>query len=843
MVLDYLTKKKVVLRNVPKLWQYQYLLLDYVNNNAFSGVMNAIGYDELLHVVKNLPDNKAADLSGITNELWKHCNSSVLSLLLILLNLCLVHESEGVLTNTKPIVLIKTAHKILSKILSDKILLTCSMFDVLHGDNFSVLKDTITQSSIFAIGSVVENALKKDNELWLVLQDMHKAYNSMDWFFGNIHNDHVMIDFGLTNEYWVKRQESLCDYWINTKFVAKTNRLENQNGLTLFLVTGAFVDDTIWVGNSRATTQYILDIASEFFKINNISINNEKTVAIPINQRVSNASLLISGLPISVAHKGESYRYLGIYLLSKGLSLPSLAKAHSDVRFFVNLVLRKAILDKQFFYLVSAMLQLIISYRMQFTLHHLFLYDLKSFEQLQSKFKLASVLNFLNAGIIFGRLFNHRSLDLQVLSWLLIHLLCYLVKLHVNPVNNFLASVIKIFLNCDMSLSNFFFTAFHFIGALSLVGSSHVIGLQSLNDCGLGGVSRLRQCLSATDLDVINVYMNGSLRNLGFYEMKCGAAAYFSDLDLSIGIGIGGLAIVLALECVPLDSSVATALDACIAELALIKRHSGVLDNKHADVLASLAAGSNLVLPILIKEKYIKTDEMGVFSNIQHIEVGPSSNVVNKNLVGNMNWIHTALIWHSNSHIMTGFTCKSMANLHSYFLKALHHYLPVAVQKCLYNRAYPSVLCLYCKEVESSDHLFVCLFNFGAHKDLLALYLANWYVVSSLGVFFSQVLQMLSLCASDNVLYITVSKSFLFKKWFLEVLSIFDDAKAKYMAFMEKSGLISHDVSAVPVVYGLLYLFLAGVVKLLGIAEALGICFGFHKHCCFFAGIDSIVMS
>ncbi|KAG9302271.1 hypothetical protein G9A89_008762 [Geosiphon pyriformis] len=36
------------------------------------------------------------------------------------------------------------------------------------------------QSPIFVIGLVVENALEKNCKLWLVLQDMYTAYNSVD---------------------------------------------------------------------------------------------------------------------------------------------------------------------------------------------------------------------------------------------------------------------------------------------------------------------------------------------------------------------------------------------------------------------------------------------------------------------------------------------------------------------------------------------------------------------------------------------------------------------------------------------------------------------------------------
>ncbi|KAG9289700.1 hypothetical protein G9A89_014435 [Geosiphon pyriformis] len=293
-----------------------------------------------------------------------------------------------------------------------------------------------------------------------------------------------------------------------------------------------------------------------------------------------------------------------------------------------------------------------------------------------------------------------------------------------------------------------------------------------------------------------------SLRNLDSCEIKCKAATYFFDLDLGIGIGVGGLvsstmaelqAIVLALECVLLNSSV---------------KHLGVLGNEHADVLAGLTAGSDLVLSVLIKKKYIKTGGVAVSGNIQHIEVRSGSDV------------------------------------------------------CLYDRTYPSVLCLHCREVKSSNHSFVCSFNSGIYKNLLTSYLADWCV-------------MLLLCASDDVLYITVSKGFLFKEWFLKALSIFDNTKsvknfmvnfvrdlgaahcaeiwlvkAKYRIFMKKGGLIFHDVSAFSVIHGLLCLFLAEIIKLFGIAEALdpgkallvfeNRRFYKHSYVCIFFGLAAV---
>ncbi|KAG9286603.1 hypothetical protein G9A89_005371 [Geosiphon pyriformis] len=76
----------------------------------------------------------------------------------------------------------------------------------------------------------------------------------------------------------VKKHEQLCGYRIDSRFVAKSGRIEMSEGKTSFLAADAFVNDTIWVKSSQAFMQYILNIANEFFVINNISINNNKTV-------------------------------------------------------------------------------------------------------------------------------------------------------------------------------------------------------------------------------------------------------------------------------------------------------------------------------------------------------------------------------------------------------------------------------------------------------------------------------------------------------------------------------------------------------------------------------------
>ncbi|KAG9306609.1 hypothetical protein G9A89_004806 [Geosiphon pyriformis] len=724
------------------------------------------------------------------------------------------------------------AYKILSKILSDKISLACSTYNVFRGDNFLVLKGTMTQSPIFAVGLVVEDALEKNQKLWLVLQDMRKVYDSVGWehlkkclvrikmcnrfiwFFGGIHKgctNQVMTDFGLTDGYqvhnsldqgevffpllWhifydpllceVKHQESMCEYRLISHFVSKSGRVESQAGFFSCFAAGTFVDDTIWVGSSQSTTQHILDVASKFFQINNISINNDKTVAIPINCRVGNPTLFISGSPISVAKKGESHWYLSIFLSTEGLSRPSLAKVHSDVRFFTNLVVKKAISDKQFLYLVSVVLQPIISYRTQFSfvpigkglklksglpldfsnnsIHSSSFYGLKSFLQIQSEGKVAFFINFANSGGIVGCLFSHKSHDLQVLCWHLIHPLSSLVRIHVSTSNNFLVGVVCMLYNCKLSLGKSFANSFCvnsgmpmltvlgepvFSRCLPLLQQYSVAFVDQIRDChdtvfdwstfkqwkkldpcglipewfrlsavflagedsspacipvlanmgsldilGFSGFVSICDHLSWVNARVLSVYTDGSLRNLGTVGCKAGAVAFFEDIGMSLGVGVSGLmssimaelqAIALALKCVPVFSNVylfsdnQSALDACKSELGMVapdfwnqcwiefKGHSGVLGNEHANVIAGADSVSDWFFSPCLDEHFLMADGNIVSGNSRHFVCDT---------------FHAMCRAHweveSGSKFLPD-NFRISANARSYFMKALHHRLPMA---------------------------------------------------------------------------------------------------------------------------------------------------------------------
>ncbi|KAG9285756.1 hypothetical protein G9A89_013181 [Geosiphon pyriformis] len=181
-------------------------------------------------------------------------------------------------------------------------------------------------------------------------------------------------------------------------------------------------------------------------------------------------------------------------------------------------------------------------------------------------------------------------------------------------------------------------------------------------------------------------------------------------------------------------------------------------------------------------------------------------------------------------------------------MKALHHHLLIAVHKCLYNRSYLSVICLFCSNVEVSNHVFFCPFDAADYARLVEVHVSAWK--ACLGLFCSSlcVLYLLFTCISNVVVGTALCKGFVFKKWYHESVAVFKDYKvvaqnimvfvcefclvfhnnvwlvhAKHQTVIEKGDMILRDDSVPVSIFGLFLVLLASIVKLLSIADAFGV--------------------
>ncbi|KAG9307770.1 hypothetical protein G9A89_023335 [Geosiphon pyriformis] len=821
-----LTSKHGVIADVSDVWSCQYWSLDYVFDEVFSGVMHLVEFSELFN---------------------KHCDKLILDMFLVLLNFCLSCESvsrfwkkawvlmipksyewEGVFTNTCSIALIEMACKIFSKILSNRISLAYSIFDVFHEDNFSVLKSMTTQSPIFAIGSVVEDEYLKKSLIRI------KMCSKFIWFFGGIYRDHtnrVMTDFVLTDGYHIhngldqrERQKSMCGYRLSSYFISRNGHAESQTGLSSFFAAGAFIDDTIWL---------------------------------------------------------------------------NLAKTNLDVCFFTNLILRKAVSDKQFLYLVLAVFYPIVNYRTQFSFipSESKVASLVSFANLggilshlfSHRFHDLQVLYWCSAYSLSSPVHIHVSASDNFLAGMVYVLLDCNLFLDGSLANSFqfrsgvpMSVYDIVFVDQLRDHHGFFklFVAFLDGKDFSLTYPSVLDGIGSLNIFESNDFASVCDCLSQVGANSLLVYTDGSFSNLSTVGCRTGAATFFEDIDLGLDIGMSSLmsstlaelqAIALALKSILLLNSVKLflnsqfVLNAYKSELGLtvldfrnqcwvecchivnvihsknlkiswhkVKSHSDVSGNEHANAIASNTSLSSWYLPLCVDEHFIMAGGSVVSSNFRHFvcdiyylvccvhwEIGSGFKFLANGLLSEVDWLCFSLVWHSDLHMAAGFTSRLLANAHTYFMKALYHQLPVVIWKCLYNRLYLSVLCLYCDNVEISNYMFS---------------------------------------------YKIDDSSFIFNDWFCKVVTVFQDSKvagleivkfvcffsldfrsnvwsvhAKHRVFIEKNGLILLSDSIPISVFGLVSGLLAGMVKLLGIANAFGIHFGFRKSCLFFSDVSDSV--
>ncbi|KAG9298482.1 hypothetical protein G9A89_003950 [Geosiphon pyriformis] len=418
-----------------------------------------------------------------------------------------------------------------------------------------------------------------------------------------------------------------------------------------------------------------------------------------------------------------------------------------------------------------------------------------------------------------------------------------------------------------------------------------------VEDCANSDVRRSHDfgvvCNALLTVDAVHlsVYMDRSLSGLGTVDVKVDAAIFFEDIDSGLGVGVFGLVFSTLTELQAIALALEFVLSFCLAVLDVyklesllvhpdfrnrcwiechhianvichknlgvnwikIRSHSGISGNERADALAKKTAFSTWRMPHLVGERFLKAGSAAVSGNprrfvydvfclVHHArwEVGSGSQVVTDGLHADINWFKSFLVWHPNSHLAAGSTSMRTAGYQTYFIKALYCRLLVAVRKRLYDRRYPSVMCFYCADVEFLDHVFYCSHD----KDLFGLSQSS-----------SDVSQLLATCGSKFEVGVTLFKGFVFNNWYHESVSVFknpkvgarkivDFVRGLCLAFRDDiwlCGLIPRNGSTPAFVSGLPMVFLAGVVRLLGVAKAFGVGFGFHKFCPFFLDIKDLV--
>lgn len=426
-------KRKSNFQRLSKEWKKEYRPKDYINSSWFDNLLKQPSNQELDEVLKELPNNKAPGPSGISYEMIKNLKGKGRTTLRKIFSICMIkgkipndwkksniypipkkEEWNARLHNTRPIVLMETVRKCFTKIVTNRLSTTCKSYQILRGPNFAGLPGESTQEPIQLLNSICEEAREEKKELWILLQDTAKAFDTVNLemlekallrikipekaitlILSLFHNRQfkVITAHGLTETIqagdgidqgetispllWrIFYDPLLCKIQNNSKLGYKMEctwnpnlNLPEEKTIKLRNAAMAYMDDTTWIAHSKENMQLLLEDAREFYKANDSQINSLKSVLIVINSNIQKTDQKVqAGLNKEtvqrLAHK-ESARFLGVWIGDTNSRKDVIRRIQNESTKIINALKWKKATEKQVTYIFNRVLMPRIEYRIQ----------------------------------------------------------------------------------------------------------------------------------------------------------------------------------------------------------------------------------------------------------------------------------------------------------------------------------------------------------------------------------------------------------------------------------------------------------------------------------------------
>ena len=180
-------------------WNNEYQPKTNIHSEWYQEVLAEFSEEEISNTLAKLPNNKACGPLGISYEMLKHAGLPFLQAITALFSRCILTNSiskqwkegrifpisktpifDGSLTNTRPISLLEHIKKLYTKLLTNHLNTTFISHPILSPYNYIALPGNSTAIPIHILNNIIEEALCNSKELWLISQDMSKAYDSVN---------------------------------------------------------------------------------------------------------------------------------------------------------------------------------------------------------------------------------------------------------------------------------------------------------------------------------------------------------------------------------------------------------------------------------------------------------------------------------------------------------------------------------------------------------------------------------------------------------------------------------------------------------------------------------------
>jgi Reverse transcriptase (RNA-dependent DNA polymerase) len=186
-------------QDLPERWEMEYLPSDNIDSSIYNDILAPPTSEEWESAIRSLPNNKAAGISGIPYEFLKHLSNSASNFLKDIIATCFTnsivpsqwkdatiypipkpHDWNCFLNNTRPICLLDTARKLMTRIMNSRLSSLLAQHHILQGNNFAGLPGSNCATPIKILEAIIQDANHNDKPLFIFLQDISKAFDSID---------------------------------------------------------------------------------------------------------------------------------------------------------------------------------------------------------------------------------------------------------------------------------------------------------------------------------------------------------------------------------------------------------------------------------------------------------------------------------------------------------------------------------------------------------------------------------------------------------------------------------------------------------------------------------------
>ena len=307
--------------------------------------------------------------------------------------------------NTRPISFLEHAKKLYTKLLTNWLNNIFTKYEILSFYNYIALPGNSTAIPIHILNNIIEDASCNSKKLWLISQDMSKAYDSvnLDLFkkalcrismppklvdiLTNLltnRQNRVITNLGLTNPYTVKngidqgktitpffwciyydplihkialqhKGYTLSTTWKTHLSPPKTKSLQISTSVL------AYMDDTLWIAQTKSELEQITQTATSFYLMANIQINPLKSIFIsnsaPSTTQFFNS--MLESIPAS-----QPFKFLGCWFTLNNKHTQQIKIIREETLQLTNIANTKKITDKQITYVINTVIIPTLEYRL-----------------------------------------------------------------------------------------------------------------------------------------------------------------------------------------------------------------------------------------------------------------------------------------------------------------------------------------------------------------------------------------------------------------------------------------------------------------------------------------------